>query len=88
MQSKNRLFEVARPAVIFVGYGMLVIIVGTQSCVKLEVVIAGKSFGTEIGMKAELSFGSCKKLVVVIAETLFVLVEPLNKLSLTDATTN
>ncbi len=55
---------------------------------KLEVVIAGKSFGTEIGMKAELSFGSCKKLVVVIAETLFVLVEPFNNLSLTDATTN
>ncbi len=55
---------------------------------KLEVVIAGKSFGTEICMKAELSFGSCKKLVDVIAETLFVLVEPFNNLSSMDATTN
>jgi hypothetical protein len=33
-------------------------IVGTLSCLKLEVVIAGMSFGTESCMKAEMSFGT------------------------------
>jgi hypothetical protein len=39
-------------------------------------------------MKAELSFGSCKKLVVIIAGTLFVLVEPFECSYSMDATTN
>ena len=34
-----------------------VAIVGTLSCLKLEVVVAGMSFVTEIWMKAETSFG-------------------------------
>jgi hypothetical protein len=34
-----------------------VAIVGTLSCLKLEVVIAGMSFGTESCMKAKTSFG-------------------------------
>jgi hypothetical protein len=38
---------------------------------KLEVVIAGRSFGTKICLKAESSFGICKKPDVVIAGLLF-----------------
>ncbi len=39
--------------------------VGTWSCMKLWVEIAGYSFGTEICLKAEPSFGSWKKLTVL-----------------------
>ena len=40
-----------------VGGSISVAIVGTLSCLKLEVVIAGMSFGTESCMKAGPSFG-------------------------------